>query len=120
MSYAADHLSALLDIRDAGAAVTFTVRNPGVPDPLTGLLTGGSSSSVAGQGLQLPGNQERYRDLELIGRDAITLLFAATTYGEKPAIGSTFTFGGDTWTVKAVDPFMPDGTALIMNVIGAR
>lgn len=120
MSYAADHASALADIRESGAAVSFSVRNPGVPDPLTGLSTGGGTSSVAGHGLQLPGNQERYRDLQLVSFMAITLLFAASTYGEKPAIGSTFDFMGSTWTVKAIDPFAPDGTPVIFTVIGGR
>lgn len=105
MSYAQDHASALADITKAGAAVTFT--------PLTG-------SAVSGAAIQDMGSAREYADLGLVQRDTVTLWFAPSTYGERPGLTSTFTWGSGSFTVAYTEPVAPDGSAIIVKVIGSR
>lgn len=118
--YAADHAGALADLAEAGAAVTFALAVPGVYDPATDTTTAGTSASVAGQAIRLPGDARRYEALGLTEREAVTLLFAPTTYGANPAVGAAFTWGGETFTCASVDPLALDGTTLLATIVGRR
>jgi len=120
VTYAADHAGALADLAEAGAAVTFTLAVPGTYDPATDTTTGGTSVSVAGQAIRLPGDRERYAALGLTEREAITLLFAPTTYGDTPAVGAAFTWGGETYQVESNDPLDVDGAGPILTTIVGR
>ena len=119
-TYAADHAGALADLAEAGAAVTFALTLPGTYVESTDTFSGATSASVAGQAIRLPGDRQRYEALGLTEREAITLLFAPTTYGQTPVVGATFTFGSDTFKVEAVDPLALDGTTLLATVVGRR
>ncbi len=104
--------------------VTFTETKPGTSDPETGLFTSPIESTVVGEAFQLSkGDPETYKRLSLIPEDSPTLFFTPDTYGEKPALGSTVVWpptGGETFTVRSVNTFQPDGTAIKSNVVIAR
>jgi hypothetical protein len=120
MSYAVDHASALADVTAAGAAVTFTVTNPGTSNPLTGQFTGNSTSTVTGSALRVKGDPKRYEALNLVESEAPTLLFTPTTYGQLPSLEATVTFGGTVYRVRDVDPLAPDGTAILARIVVSR
>jgi len=118
--YTADHAGALADIREAGAPVTFTFAVAGTHSPSTGTFTGGSTTSVDGDAIRMPGDVRRYAALGLTEREAITLLFAPTTFAANPEVGATFTFGGDTFTIATCDPLALDGDTMLVTVVGRR
>lgn len=116
--FAADHAGALADLGQDGAPVTFTL-STSTYDAATDTTTV-TESTAAGQAVRLPGDRKRYEALNLRETDAITLLVGLSTYGANVALGARFTFGGQTWTVRAVDPLQPDGTTIVQTVVGAR
>ena len=120
MTYADDHASALADLTEAGTAVTFTRTLPGTYDPSTDTWSGGSTTTVAGYAMRVKGNPLQYQALELIQSESPTLLFTPSTYGEMPALGSQVTWNSLAYTVRAVDPVSPDGTAIVARVIVSR
>lgn len=118
MTYAATHSRAHDLVRRKGAAVTFTTTTQAY-DPATDTLTP-TTSTVAGQAVQVAGDPERYRDLGLIETEARTLLVAPTTFGQVPAVGAAVTWGGVTWTVRWLEPVAPDGTAIVVEIVVSR
>jgi len=113
--YSGDHASALADLRDAGAAVTFT-RVTTVLDEATG-LTVPISSTVAGFAIRDMGRPDRYHRLGLVPSRNPTLLFAASTYGNAVALGDTVTWGGIVYTVRDIEPVSVDGTDIAASVV---
>lgn len=103
--YSADHASALADITEAGASVTFT--------PLSG-------SAVTGAAVQAEASPKEYEALGLVMSTSVALLFAPSTYGSEPALSSTFTWGGGAFVVAHTDPIAPSGSALVVRVWGSR
>lgn len=120
MSYAEDAASAVADLSEAGAAVTFTLTAPGTYTESTDTFSAGSTTTVAGYAVEVPGDPRAYAALELIQRDARTLLFASSTYGSTPGLGATLTWAGATFTVRSVQRVAPDGTAVVSTVVVAR
>lgn len=116
--YAPQYASASATLARKGAPVTFTLSTPSY-DAATDTTTV-TESTAAGQAVRLPGDRKRYEALNLRETDAITLLVALSTYGANVALGARFTFGAQTWTVRAVDPLQPDGTTIVQTVVGAR
>jgi hypothetical protein len=119
-AYASDHAGAYADVASAGSAVTFTKSVQGAQDPATGLFTDPTTVTVAGVALRVKGDPQRYRDLGLTESAAPTLLFVPATYGETPPLGATGVFGGETYTVRDVNPLAPDGTAVLAKVVVVR
>lgn len=119
-TYAQDHASALLDLTEAGSAVTFTHITPGVYDAGTDTWTDAVDASVSGYAIRTRGNPLRYQALNLVQSESPSLLFAPTTYGAQPVIGSTVTWGGVTYTCRDVEPVEPDGNAIICKVVVSR
>jgi len=117
--YAPQHTSALATLERKGSAVTFTFTS-GTHTPATGTFASPTTATVAGQAIRLPGDVRRYAALGLTEREAITLLFAPTTYGANPEVGATFTFGSDTFTVATCDPLAIDGFTLLVTIVGRR
>lgn len=115
MSYAADHASAVADLRDAGAAVTFT-RTVQAHDEATGQVTP-TETTIAGYAIRDTGRPDRYARLALLPSRAPTLLFAASTYGDAVALGDVVTWGGLTYTVRDIEPVAPDGTPIVASVV---
>ena len=119
-TYAPDHASALADVADAGAAVTFTSTNPGTLDEATGLYTSGTTTTTAGYAVRVRGTPKTYVALSLKESEAPTLLFTPTTYGSLPSLNATVAWGGVTYTVRDVEPVAPNGTAILARVVVAR
>jgi len=113
--YTADHASALADLRDAGAAVTFS-RVTNEHDEATGLLTP-TTTTIAGYAIRDTGRPDRYERLGLVPSTNPTLLFAASTFGDEAALGDTVTWDSATMTVKDVEPVGPAGTAIIAFIV---
>lgn len=119
MSYAATHARAASKVANAGTAVTFSRIHAGTFAFATDQRTGDYTVTVAGSAVRVKGNPLQYQALGLSQAEAVTLLFAPTTYGELPELGSTATWDGATVTVKNVSPTAPDGTAILARVIVA-
>jgi len=124
MSYQAEHDSALADITAAGGiALTFTRTSPGTYDPLTDTTSAATVTTVAGRGIIVRGDPQRYRALELTLSTAPTLLFAPTTYplqANTTAMvqpGDTVVLNNATLTVRDVEPVAPDGNVIVARII---
>jgi hypothetical protein len=119
-SYAAEHASALADIRAAGADVTFSVDLPGTYDAATGTYSGASTVTVTGAAVRVPGNPETYRRLSLTEGEAPTLLFAPNTYGSMPTLPMRVTWDSVDYTVRDISPTGPSGPPWLARVVVAR
>lgn len=120
MSYADDATGARNDLADAGASVTFTQQTPGVYDEASDVFTGATTVTVTGSAMEVGGDPDVYAALELIQREARTLLFSSSTYASVPALGASVTWGGAVYTVRSVDAVSPDGNAIISTIVVAR
>ena len=114
-SYAADHASALADIRDAGAAVTFT-RATTAYDEATGLATP-TVTTVAGFAMRVPGDPVRYAAGGWSLATMPSLLFAASTFGALPVAGDTVEWGSVVFTVKSVEPLDLNAAGAILSTV---
>jgi hypothetical protein len=115
-NYATDHLGALQDIRNAGADVTFT-NSVTTTTESTDVESAPVVTTVTGAAIRVTGNPATYGGIDLTVVSPVTLLFAPDTYGERPALGSTVSWEGDTWTVQSVAPLSPSGSDIISRVV---
>jgi len=117
MSFAAQHASAYAQIAGKGAAVTFAkTTSAATYDPIAD--SGDPvSTSVPGVAMQVKGNPMVYSALGLTEEDAVTLLFAATTYGDAPSLGAVATWAGVARTVRSLAPVGPDGVWIVGRVV---
>jgi hypothetical protein len=100
MTYREDWASALADVRDAGAAVSFV-----------------GTATVAGYAIPLmSGAAKQFMSRTLIETQGPALFFVASTYGDRPALNDIASWGGTEYAVKDELPFDPDGTALFSFV----
>lgn len=120
VSYAQTHARAKSTVADAGADVTFTLTTPGTYDATTDTYSAGSTASIAGNAVRTAGDPQQYADLGLSLEEAPTLFFTPTTYGQLPAPTYQVTWGGLSYTVRAVRPIAPSGTAIAARVVVAR
>jgi hypothetical protein len=124
MSYVLEHTDALADVRAAGQAVTFTLASPGTHNDADDTFTPTSPVEVSGAALEVtPGGQEadRYKALTLNHEEHRLLLFAADTYGDEPAKGSTVPWRGATYTVQGLlGGVAPDGVPILSRVVIVR
>jgi hypothetical protein len=112
--FAAEHASALEDIRANGASVVFTLATSSY-NQSTDVESSASTVSVTGAAIRTKG-KTRNTDGSLVKAVSVTLLFAPDTYGERPDLNATVTWEGDTYTVVDVDPVAPDGTDILSRV----
>lgn len=69
--------------------------------------------------MQIDGDPDTYKALELIETENPTLLFAPDTVGELPELGSQVSWGGSSLVVKSRRPLAMNGTATAaMLVVG--
>ena len=115
--YSADHASALVDVADAGTAVTFTRATPGTYDGTTDTWTAASATTVTGSAVEDTPNKDVYDALSLTQSSARTLFFVPDTYGALPLPGYGVTWAGAHYTVRAVDPIAPDGIAIAASIV---
>lgn len=116
--YTADHAAALAEIREAGAAVTFT-KTTYLEDLATGTQTR-SEASVAGYAAEMPGDPEQYERLHLTEKEAPTLLFVSTTLGDVPESDAEVTWRGRVHTVREILPLAPAGTPIRFRIVIGR
>lgn len=119
MGYQTEHADALADVKEAGAAVTFTKTVVTGYDETTGVQTTGTVT-VAGYAIRRPGKLETYERLGLIESAAPTLFFVPETYGEEPPLGASCSWGGQQHTAADVLPLEPDGEAIAARVVIKR
>lgn len=117
MGYAATHASALATAKRKGEAMTFTLANPGTHSPTAGTFSSASTSTVAGYGVRSRGDPKVYEALKLTPREAPTIFFVPSTYGQLPALNSKVPFESVTYSVRSIDPIAPDGTAIAARVV---
>lgn len=115
--YAEDHASALADVTEAGAAVTWSKTTPGTYTEATDSWSTPVTTSCAGSAVEDEGDEQMYRDLELIQSNPITLFFTPTTFGDLPTLDMTGTWAGATRSIKKIKPLRPDGTAIGMWLV---
>ena len=101
--------------------VTFT-RTTLTIDPATDQATA-TTTTLTGNAIQVRGDPQRYKELNLVLSTAPTLFFAPTDYNLE-AFGSGFVQPGDTvvwasktYTVKDVTPIAPDGVVIAARII---
>ncbi len=111
-AFAAEHADMYAEVAANGAAVTFTKTTPGAFNESTGVTADPTVSSVAGVAMKVKGDKKRYESLSLIESNAPTLLFVPATYGDEPDLGAIGEWAGDPVTLKDVETFAPDGTAI--------
>lgn len=115
-NYAAKHAQAYARLAKDGAEVTFKAGSEGTYNP-DGSWTDNAVANVAGNAAELPGEVQEYEALELIGKDAVTLLFVPATIGQLPGLGYAATWRGKTRTVRRVAPIAPAGVAIMARVV---
>lgn len=115
--YAAEAAGAYADVKDAGAAVTFTRTVPGTYDASTDTFTAPSTSTITGYALQVAGDPDVYRALSLVESSCPTLLFAPLPIDGTPKVGDTVVWGGTTFTARAVKVLAPDTTTILARVV---
>lgn len=110
--YSADHASALIDVQNAGASVTWSKTTPGTYDAETDTYTDPVTTTCAGSAVEEVGDDAEYQALELIASSPITLFFTPTTYGDLPSLDMTGTWAGATRSIKRIRPLRPGGTVI--------
>jgi hypothetical protein len=117
MAYNDTHAFALDLVTRFGTSATFTTTSAGTENPLTGLFTSGSSSTVAGRAVRVAGDPKVYEVLGLVEAKAPTLFFVPTTFGDSVALGATVTWSSTVYTVRQADPIAPDGNNIAWRVV---
>lgn len=115
--YADTHASALLDVAEAGSAVTFTHATPGTYDATTDTYTTPTTTTVTGYAIEVAGDPDTYKALSLVRSSAPALFFMPDTYGSLPNVGDTVTWNSTAYTVRDVSPLAPDGTAIGATIV---
>lgn len=106
--------------RGRARAVTFSHGTAGTYDPVTDTTTGSTVVTVSGTAMRIEGDPDVYARLGLIQSENPMLLFTPDTPGEVPVLGATVEFGGETLTVKDVEPLAMAGTAEAARVRCSR
>lgn len=125
MTFQPQHASALAKIRAKGSPVTFTLTTPGAHDAATGLVDTPTETTVAGYGLQVSAltasDRRAFDAVGLTPSEALMLLFAATTYGEKTDLGASCLWNGVRYVVRTFgDAVAPDGVPILTRPVIAR
>jgi hypothetical protein len=110
--YAEDHASALADVAEAGAAVTWSQTAPGTYDSSTDTYSTPVTTSCAGFAFEDEGDPEEYAALKLVELNPATLFFTPSTFGALPTLGMTGTWAGATKTIKKIRTIRPDGSVI--------
>ena len=106
---------------------TFT-RQTITPDPTTGIVAA-VETTIEGSAIQVRGDPQRYRALDLNLSTMPTLFFTPTDY-ELEANGAEFVMPGDTipwpsstsavYTVRDVSVIAPDGVVIAARIVISR
>lgn len=120
MSYSTDHASALADVTDAGARVTFVRTVTVAFNPTVDPVPVQATQTVTGSAVRVKGNPLVYAALSLSLSEAPTLFVTPDVYGLIPLPGDAVTWGGVAFVVRDVNPIAPDGVAIAARVVVSR
>lgn len=114
---------ALKTITAKGAEVTFPGAAVGgtepTYDPLTDTWSGGSAGAAAtGRAVQIDGDPDRLKALNLTLVNPVTLMIAAKNLGVTPVPGKSMTWAGKTYSLVDIQDVGPDGVPIIYVVTG--
>lgn len=117
MDYRAKHAEAYRKIKDKGSRVVFERGVAGEYDELTDTFSEGVDSEVPGYAVEIPGDPEEFEALELIGKNPVTLMFAADVFGAIPNLNDTVSWAGRKGTVHSLQPLRPAEVVVTTKVI---
>lgn len=124
MSYADDRADAAEAIAEAGQSMTLAYPGGGTYDPATGTASGSGPASATVKGAFFPLSAFRKAQGNIVEGDQQLLLAAQNTSGTAitaPQVNGTVTdAGGTVWTIIAVEPLSPAGTAVLYDCIARR
>lgn len=103
-----------------GAAVTFSLSSAGAYDPATDTTSNPTTTSVSGHAMEIDGDPDLYKALNLIETDNPTLLFQPAVRGTYPALGSSVVWGGNTYTLKNRKMLAMNGTVTALRCVVGR
>lgn len=115
--YAEDHASALADLRDAGAPVTFSfLTGDGTYLADIDFESYAGPVTVSGYAIRAKDQpRQNVPDTEQV-QETVTLVFCPSTIGEEPQQGMLVAWGAHTYSVVSCNPVQPDGTSILMRV----
>lgn len=70
--------------------------------------------------MEIDGDPDLYKALELIETENPTLLFKPKTVGQLPGLGATVEWGGETFTVKNKKRLAMNGTPTAARIVVGR
>lgn len=117
--YVAEHAGALADLTAAGGQITFEFTRTDY-DSATDTSSNPVTVGIAGQAIEVDGDKDTYRRLELTHETGVTFFFSPTTIGEVPLAGYSALWNGKRVTVLERKAFAPDGIAIAATVVCRR
>lgn len=115
--YSRLHARTLRKMRKRGARAVFTSLANSLYNPVTDRFGSGPGPRVEGYAVEVPGDLTEYAELGLIQSEPVTLMFAPTTYGETPALGTVVTWAGKGRTLRAIRPIRPAGVLVAARLV---
>jgi hypothetical protein len=103
-----------------GAVATFYYSAPPVYDAATDTTTPPVITSVDMDAMEIDGDPELYKALELIGTSSPTLLCKPRTAVAMPPLGTSVLWGGERYTVKNVLRLAMKGTPTAARIVVTR
>lgn len=100
-----------------GASITFSINAPTSYDATTDRGTGTTATDVPGHAIETEPDWARYESLKLTRESARELMFVPSTAGQVPREDMSCSWGGTTYTVRAVKAITQNGTALRARVL---
>ena len=101
-------------------STTVTRNVPGTYDAATDSWTSPSVTTIGGSAIQVRGDPDTYRALNLIQSEAPTLFWTPDTYGDRPLPGDTVEWASTVYTIRDVAPIQPDGVLIAARLIVVR
>jgi hypothetical protein len=117
MDYVAKHASALAKLKVDGIAADFSQTIPGIYDPITDTTTPPTVIPTPGYGVEIPGTPVEYGAMELIGVNALTIMWVPTTYGDQPNLEAQIVWHGVLRTIYQVFPIAPIGPLIAAKIV---
>ena len=101
-------------------STTVTRNVPGTYDAATDSWSSPSVTTISGSAIQVRGDPDTYRALNLIQSEAPTLFWTPDTYGDRPLPGDTVEWASTVYTIRDVAPIQPDGVLIAARLIVVR
>lgn len=103
-----------------GLPVVFSMTVEGAYDRTTDTTSAPVTTTYPGRAMQIEGDPDLYKALELIESDNPTLLFAPNTPGQIPPLQASVSWGGANATVKNITPLAMKGVATAARIVVSR